>query len=131
FVPPSDAVQEFKVETASYDGQQSHTAGATVNVTLKSGTNAFHGTLYEFVRNDVLSGNDFFLNRTGADADKDGKADSTALRYNPYGGTIGGPIILPRFGEGGKTYWSGKNRSFFFFAYEGLKDVFPEPGNFT
>lgn len=131
FVPPSDAVQEFKVETASYDGQQSHTAGATVNVTLKSGTNAFHGTLYEFVRNDVLSGNDFFLNRTGADADKDGKADRTALRYNRYGGTIGGPIILPRFGEGGKTYWSGKNRSFFFFAYEGLKDVFPEPGNFT
>src|SRR5678816_2661812 len=73
----------------------------------------------------------FFLNRTGADANKDGKADRTALRYNRYGGTIGGPVILPRFGEGGKTYWSGKNRSFFFFAYEGLKDVFPEPGNFT
>src|SRR5574341_652548 len=62
FVPPADAVQEFKVETASYDGQQSHTAGATVNVTLKSGTNSFHGTLYEYVRNDVLSANDFFLN---------------------------------------------------------------------
>ncbi len=131
FVPPADAVQEFKVETASYDGQQSHTAGATVNVTLKSGTNGFHGTLYEFVRNDVLSGNDFFLNRSAADADKDGKADRTALRYNRYGGTIGGPIYLPRFGTGGKPYWSGKNRSFFFFAYEGLKDVFPEPGNFT
>jgi len=131
FIPPSDAVQEFKVETASYDGQQSHTAGATVNVTLKSGTNGFHGTLYEFVRNDVLSANDFFLNRSGADADKDGKADRTALRYNRYGGTIGGPVILPHFGEGAKPYWSGKNRVFFFFAYEGLKDVFPEPGNFT
>jgi Carboxypeptidase regulatory-like domain len=131
FVPPADAVQEFKVETASYDGQQSHTAGATVNVTLKSGSNAFHGTLYEFVRNDVLSANDFFLNRGTNDADKDGKADRAALRYNRYGGTIGGPIYLPRFGTGGKPYWSGKNRTFFFFSYEGLKDVFPEPGNFT
>jgi hypothetical protein len=137
FVPPADAVQEFKVETASYDGQQSHTAGATVNVTLKSGTNGFHGTLYEFVRNDVLSANDFFLNRTNLaanpsrDRDKDGKADRDPLRYNRYGGTIGGPVFLPRFGQGGKPYWSGRNRSFFFFAYEGLKDVFPEPGLFT
>ena len=137
FVPPADAVQEFKVETASFDAQSSHTAGATVNVTLKSGTNAFHGTGYEFVRNDVLSANDFFLNRTNLtttpsrDKNKDGKADRDSLRYNRYGGTIGGPIFLPRFGQGGKPYWSGKNRSFFFFSYEGLKDVFPEPGLFT
>lgn len=137
YVPPSDAVQEFKVETASFDGQASHTAGATVNVTLKSGANAFHGTAYDFIRNDVLSANDFFLNRTNLvtnpsrDANKDGKADRDALRYNRYGGTIGGPVMLPRFGTGGSPYWSGKNRSFFFFAYEGIKDKFPEPGLFT
>lgn len=137
FVPPADAVQEFKVETASFDAQTSHTAGATVNVTLKSGTNGFHGTAYEFVRNDVLSANDFFLNRTNLatnpsrDRDLDGKADRDPLRYNRYGFTVGGPIFLPRFGTGGAPYWSGKNRSFFFFAYEGLKDVFPEPGLFT
>src|SRR3989441_11915502 len=64
FIPPADAVQEFKVETASFDAQQAHGAGATVNVALKSGTNTLHGSLYEFVRNDVLSANDFFLNRT-------------------------------------------------------------------
>ncbi|MBL8207314.1 MAG: carboxypeptidase regulatory-like domain-containing protein, partial [Blastocatellia bacterium] len=137
FVPPADAVQEFKVETASFDAQTSHTAGATVNVTLKSGTNAFHGTAYEFVRNDVLSANDFFINRTNLtsnpsrDANKDGKADRDPLRYNRYGGTIGGPVFLPRFGIGGKPYWNGQNRSFFFFAYEGLKDKFPEPALFT
>ncbi len=137
FVPPADAVQEFKVETASFDAQSSHTAGATVNVTLKSGTNAFHGTGYEFVRNDVLSANDFFLNRTNLittptrDKNKDGKADRDSLRYNRFGGTIGGPVFLPRFGTGGKPYWSGKNHSFFFFSYEGLKDVFPEPGLFS
>jgi hypothetical protein len=137
FVPPADAVQEFKVETASFDAQSSHTAGATVNVTLKSGTNKLHGTAYEFIRNDVLSANDFFLNRTNLtttptrDKDRDGKADRDPLRYNRYGFTVGGPIFWPRFGQGGKPYFDGRNRSFFFFSFEGLKDVFPEPGNFT
>jgi Carboxypeptidase regulatory-like domain len=132
FIPPADAVQEFKVETASFDAQQGHGAGAAVNVSLRSGTNDLHGTLYEFIRNDVLSANDFFLNRTNLssnpsrDRDKDGKADRDALRYNRYGGTVGGPILLPKkiFGPFG---YDGRNRSFFFFAYEGLKDVFPEP----
>lgn len=136
FVPPADAVQEFKVETASYDAQSSHTAGATVNVTLKSGTNRLHGTVYEFVRNDVLSANDFFLNRTNLtatptrDRNQDGKADRDPLRYNRYGFTVGGPIWTPKkiFG---KAAYDGRDRSFFFFSFEGLKDVFPEPGNFT
>src|SRR5262249_8511197 len=132
FIPPADAVQEFKVETASFDAQQAHGAGATVNVVLRSGTNNLHGTVYEFVRNDVLSGNDFFLNRTNLvtnpsrDKDKDGKADRDALRYNRYGATIGGPITLPKkiFGPAG---YNGRDKSFFFFAYERIKDVFPEP----
>jgi hypothetical protein len=123
FVPPTDAVQEFKVVTASFDAQQGHTAGANIDVTLRSGANDLHGSLYEFVRNDILSANDFFLNRAGQPRD--------ALRYNRYGGTIGGPIFLPRFGEGGEKFLNGRNRYFFFFAYEGLKDAFPEPGQFT
>lgn len=136
FVPPADAVQEFKVETAAYDGQQSHTAGATVNVTLKSGTNQFHGTVYEFVRNDVLSANTFILNRTNLaanparDRDRDGKADRDSLRYNRYGFTVGGPVYLPKniFGPASVDL---RNRSFFFFSFEALPDVFPEPGLFT
>jgi hypothetical protein len=123
FVPPADAVQEFKVVTVSFDAQQGHTAGANIDVTLRNGTNDFHGSLYEFVRNDVLSANDFFLNRAAEPRD--------ALRYNRYGGTVGGPVMLPRFGEGGRTWMNGRNRFFFFFAYEGLKDAFPEPGQFT
>jgi hypothetical protein len=122
FVPPADAVQEFKVETASFDAQQSHTAGATVNVTLRSGTNDLHGTAYEFVRNDILSANDFFSNLNGGERD--------VVRYNRFGGTIGGPVLLPKkiFGPLG---YDGRNRSFFFFAYEGLKDAFPDPQFFT
>jgi hypothetical protein len=116
FVPPSDVVQEFKVQTATFDAQQGHTAGATINVALKSGSNDLHGTLYEFNRNDKLAANDFFLNRSGT--------PRPALHYNRYGGTAGGPIWIPKI-------YKGKDRTFFFFGYEGLKDGFPEPGQFT
>jgi hypothetical protein len=129
FVPPADAVQEFKVETASFDAQQAHTAGATINVTLRSGGNQFHGTAYEFVRNDILSANNFFTNfNPPLGRDENGKATRDVTRYNRYGGTFGGPVVLPRFGQGGKPVWIGRDRSFFFFAYEGLKDAFQEPG---
>ncbi len=112
FVPPRDVVDEFKVETANFDAQDGHTAGGTVNVALKSGGNNVHGTLYEFLRNDKLSANDFFLNRSGRARD--------TLRYNLYGGTVGGPIWIPKI-------YNGRNRTFFFFGYEGIKDRFPEP----
>src|SRR5262249_47715057 len=98
FISPADTVQGFKDETRDFYAQQAHGAGATVNVMLKSGTNELHGTAYEFVRNDVLSANDFFLNRTDLiatptrDRNNDGRADRDPLRYNRYGGTIGGPI---------------------------------------
>lgn len=65
FVPPAGAVQEFKVETATFDAQQGHTAGATVNVTLKGGTNRFKGDAYYHYRDERLSGNDLFLERAG------------------------------------------------------------------
>jgi hypothetical protein len=112
FVPPRDVVEEFKVETANFDAADGHTAGGNVNVALKAGTNDLHGTLYEFLRNDKLSGNDFFLNRSGRTRD--------ALRYNLYGGTVGAPIWIPKI-------YNGRNRTWFFFGYEGIKDRFPEP----
>jgi Carboxypeptidase regulatory-like domain len=109
FVPPAGAVQEFKVETATFDAQQGHTAGATVNVTLKSGTNTIKGDAYYHYRDEVLSGNDFFLERAGRPKDDTG--------YKRYGFTGGGPVI--------------RNRTFFFSAFEWLYDTFPEPGVFT
>ena len=116
FVPPTDATQEFKVQTASFDAQQGHTGGAVINVATKSGTNSVHGTAYDFVRNDVLSANDFFLNRAGQ--------PRSALRYNRYGGSIGGPVWIPRL-------YDGRNKTFIFFDFEGLRDKFPEPLQFT
>src|SRR3954465_9634059 len=105
FVPPAGAVQEFKVETASFDAASGHTGGANVNVTLKSGTNAFTGSAYTYYRSDKLAETDFFLKRSEQPKPK--------LGYKRPGGTIGGPIV--------------KNRTFFFAAFEWLPDRFPEP----
>jgi hypothetical protein len=105
FVPPAGAVQEFKVETASFDAASGHTGGANVNVTLKSGTNAFSGSAYTYYRSDKLAETDFFLKRSEQPKPK--------LEYKRPGGTIGGPIA--------------KNRTFFFAAFEWLPDRFPEP----
>jgi hypothetical protein len=116
FVPPAHAVQEFKVETATFDAQQGHTAGATVNVTIKSGTNRFRGLGEYHYRDESLSKNDFFLERAGRPKDQ--------LEYKRYGFNVGGPVWL------GKLY-EGRNRTFFFSAVEWLYDKFPEPGQFT
>ncbi len=115
FVPPAGAVQEFKVETATFDAQQGHTAGATVNVTMKSGTNKFRGDAYYHIRDETLSKNDFFLERAGQ--------PKAQLDYKRYGGTFGGPVDL--------GFYNGRNKTFFFTAFEWLYDVFPEPGQFT
>lgn len=116
FVPPANAVQEFKVETATFDAQQGHTAGATVNVTLKSGTNRLKGDGYYHYRDEALSGNDFFLERAGL--------PNPPMEYKRYGFSAGGPAML------GKLY-DGRDRTFFFTAFEWLYDQFPEPGQFT
>jgi hypothetical protein len=119
--PPVDAVQEFKVTTTSFDAQQGHTAGASIDVSVRSGANDFHGTLYEFIRNDKLSANTFFLNRSPAlGLDENGKARRTVRRYNRFGGTIGGPVWFP-----GKVFgpfdYDGHNKTFFFVSYEEIR----------
>jgi hypothetical protein len=126
--PPADAVQEFKVTTASFDAQQGHTAGASIDVAIRSGTNDFHGTLYEFVRNDaLLNAAGFFVNRDRPlGLDDEGKAKKPPRRYNRFGATAGGPVFLPRFGEGGPPLLSGRDRTFFFFSYEGIRTSTPK-----
>jgi hypothetical protein len=98
-VPNPDALEEFKVQTSLYDAGYGRKAGANVNVVTKSGTNDFHGTAFEFLRNTDLNANDFFLNRAGR-----GKG---VLDQNQFGGTVGGPIR--------------KNKLFFFTSYQGTK----------
>jgi carboxypeptidase family protein/TonB-dependent receptor-like protein len=112
FVPPAGAVSEFKVQTATFDAADGHTAGAIVNVTLKSGTNDLHGDGYYYKRSDKLSATDFFVNRSGG--------SKPELHYNRPGATLGGPVVVPGI-------YDGHDRTFFFGAVEWLYDLFPEP----
>ncbi len=100
-LPPVDAIQEFKVQTADFSAELGRSAGAVLNATIKSGTNSFHGAVWEFFRNDKLDAADWFEDNAGI---KKGK-----LRQNQFGGSIGGPIL--------------KNKLFFFGDYEGLRRV--------
>ena len=110
FSPPMDAVDEVKVELFQADAAYGDTLGGTVNITTKSGTNRFHGSLYEFNQTSALSANQFFLNAAGQ--------QQPITRSNQYGGTLGGPVRIPKV-------FNGKDRLFFFFAYEGYKDSSP------
>ena len=100
-IPSPDAIQEFKVQTSLYDASYGRGAGANVNVVTKSGTDRIHGNLFEFLRNDVLNANDFFLNAQGS--------PRPVLKQNQFGGTIGGPVI--------------KKKLFYFGSYQGTRQV--------
>src|SRR3989449_2399755 len=113
FVPPAGAVAEFKVQTATFDAADGHTAGAIVNVTLKSGTNRLKGEVYEYLRRDALEATDFFLLKAGLPKPK--------VTYDRPGGFVGGPGRIPGL-------FNGKDRTCFFVAIEWLYDEFPEPG---
>lgn len=116
FSPPSDAVQEFKVQTNAFDAQQGYSAGATVNVAVKSGTNDLHGSLWYFNRDRSRTANSYFNNRAGAD-----RPERT---YHRYGGVVNGPVYIPKL-------YNGRDKTFFLFSYERLKDNIGEPQLFT
>ena len=98
--PSVDALQEFKIQTNAYSAEFGRSSGAVVNGTIRSGTNQLHGTVYEFLRNDALDANNFFLNAAG---------ESKPIRKrNQFGAAFGGPIV--------------SNRTFWFADYEGLRE---------
>lgn len=109
-----DAMQEFKIQTSTYAPEFGRTPGAQIQIATRSGTNDFRGTLFEYFRNDALDANNWFSNRN--------RLPKAALRQNDFGFVFGGPILLPRFGEGGPVLgYNGRNRTFFFLSYEGLR----------
>ena len=110
YVPPAEAVQEFKMETSSFDARQGHAPGAAVNVTVRSGTNDLHASGWEFTRPGSLVANDFFLKRVGQ--------TPTSLSVHRFGGAVGGPVFVPKV-------YNGRNRTFFFFAYENMRSDQP------
>jgi hypothetical protein len=113
--PSIDSIQEFRVERNSFSAEYGQAQGAVINLITKGGGNDFHGGLFEFLRNDALNASDFFNVRAGQ--------PKPVLRYNNFGFNFSGPVTLPRFGEGGKRIWSGKNRAFFFWNEEWRREI--------
>lgn len=114
-----DALEEFRIQTSTYTAEYGRQPGGQVQLVTRSGGNQFHGTVFEYFRNDKLDARDYFNFKP---------APKPPLRQNQFGGTFSGPVMLPRFGEGGKTYWSGRNKTFFFFSYEGQRLLLPTSG---
>lgn len=109
YIPSVDDVEEFTVSTNALDAEYGHGGGMYVNVVTKGGTNDFHGNVYNFFRNDKLNANRFFSNKAGS--------PRPVFRFNQYGLTAGGPII--------------KNKVFWFFNFEGLRQRTPTVYRFT
>jgi carboxypeptidase family protein/TonB-dependent receptor-like protein len=109
-----EAMQEFQVQTSTYSAEYGRAPGGQISIVTRSGSNEFHGSFFDYVRNDKFDANNWFANRSGQVRPPE--------RQNDFGATLGGPLLLPRFGEGGSQPWyDGKNRTFFFFSYEGLR----------
>lgn len=125
-----DALQEFSIQTSTYAPEFGRSPGAQISLISRSGGTDFHGTVYEYFRNEVLDANDWFSNARPLTAQQRAqgltKQPRTPLRQNQFGGTFSGPVMLPRFGEGGKSYLSGRKSTFFFFSYEGLRLLQPK-----
>ena len=100
--------------------------GGQINVVTRGGGEDFHGSAYEFVRNDILNANDFISNRSTNPPfgrESNGKAKRAPFRYNDYGFTLGGPVYFPNFGEGKSDAWFSRlARTYFFFSEEQRKD---------
>jgi hypothetical protein len=99
-----DAMQEFRIQTSTYAPEYGHSPGAQVSISTRSGTNEFHGTAFDYLRNDKLDANDFFANAL--------RLPKPAEKQNDFGGVLGGPVK--------------KDRTFFFFSYEGLRLRLPQ-----
>jgi hypothetical protein len=101
-----DALQEFRVESSTYSAEYGHSPGGQFALVTRSGTNAFQGTVFDYLRNNFFDANNWFNDHYGD--------PQPALRQNDFGGTLGGPVRIPKL-------YNGKGRTFFFVSYEGLR----------
>ena len=109
-----DALQEFRVQSSTYSAEFGRNPGGQFSFVTRSGANEWHGTAFDYLRNNAFDANDWFNNYYALPASEE--------RQNDFGGTLGGPIEIPRI-------YDGKDKSFFFFSYEGLRLIEPQPAN--
>src|SRR5215475_12338754 len=102
--PPLESIQEFKMLTSGYSAEYGRYAGGMLTAVTKSGTNRFHGSLYEFIRNDVFDARGYF------------DPERLKLRRNQFGATVSGPVALPKI-------YNGRKRTFFLFSWDSLREI--------
>lgn len=101
-----DALEEFRVQSSTYSAEYGRSPGGQFSLVTRSGTNIVHGSAFDYLRNNYFDANDWFNDHYGK--------PTPALRQNDFGGTVSGPVLIPRL-------YNGKSRTFFFFSYEGLR----------
>jgi hypothetical protein len=111
-----DALEEFRVQSSTYSAEFGRNAGGQFSFVTRSGTNQWHGNLFEYFRNDIFDASDWFNGLFSQ--------PKTPLRQNDFGGTLGGPIRIPGL-------YNGKDRTFFFLSYEGLRLLQPQPASIS
>src|SRR5581483_4938545 len=104
--PSVESVQEFKVQTNEYSAEFGRSGSGVVNLIYRSGTNQYHGSAFDFLRNSDLDSNDFFANRNGTPLPN--------FKRNQFGGSLGGPLNIPKL-------YHARDKTFFFLAYEGVR----------
>lgn len=116
FVDAQDSVQEYQVITNNFSAQYGRNQGAVINLVTKSGSNDFHGSLFEYHRDRKVLDTLNNFERAGGDA------EPQPSLYNVFGGQVGGPVYLPVPGEGGHAIWKGTNKAFFHLSYQGIRN---------
>jgi len=112
-LPPISSIQEFRIDNSTFSAEYGRNSGSIVNIATRSGTNDYHGELIEYFRNDALDARNFFDFNS---------SQAQPFKRNQFGASIGGPVLLPRFGEGDSPIgYSGRDRTFFYATYEGLR----------
>ncbi len=111
YTPPSGAISEFKIETAIFDASRGFGSGSSINMSLKSGTNALHGAVYDTFQNPVLNANSFFSNKNGLPKDNN--------RQQQWGFDVSAPVVFPHL-------YNGKDKTFWMFGYEGISNSYPK-----
>lgn len=104
--PPVDSVEEFRIDTAAFKAEESHASGGMISLVTKSGTNELHGTLFDYYQSQRLDANSWLNNKLGR--------QKAVYHRNDFGANSGGPVYIPKI-------YNGKNRSYYFFSYEGYR----------
>jgi hypothetical protein len=117
--PSAEAVQEFRVQTSVATAEFGRGGGAIINSVIKSGQNDFHGSSYLFIRNSALDARPAFYDSVA------NQRRTPLFRRSQFGGTVGGPVVIPGFGEGTPSFFNLKDKVFFFFSYDGLRQFLP------